>query len=103
VCILASRLRAISDCGYLPWSLHGVCTSSAFGFGVGAAADIDSEHAQLLSHCDVALFKGKGELDDAEEMRHDLPGIVHRSPRREGSGISSLVLVIDIPQEGWHY
>ena len=64
---------------------------------------LNSKHAQSLSHRDVALFKGRGET--AEDDDHlNQPGIVHRSPRiPEGSGTVRLVLVLDIPQEGWHY
>ena len=50
---------------------------------------------------DVALFKGRGDADS--QSLYDQPGIVHRSPRVEESGESRVVLIIDIPQEGWHY
>mmetsp|Transcript_12864 Transcript_12864/g.20927 ORF Transcript_12864/g.20927 Transcript_12864/m.20927 type:complete len:300 (-) Transcript_12864:41-940(-) len=60
----------------------------------------DSEHVQSLSHCDVALFKGRGDAD--ADLLYDQTGIVHRSPRTEGSGIYRLVLVLDIPR-GWHF
>ena len=59
-----------------------------------------SKHAQSLSHHDVALFKGRGEtfLGDAL-LNH--PGIVHRSPRIEGSGVYRVVLVLDMPFDTW--
>ena len=62
----------------------------------------DSEHAQSLKHCDVALFKGRYDVDD-DDVNFDTPGIVHRSPQIEGIGSCRLVLVIDIPQEGMHF
>ena len=66
----------------------------------------NSEHAQSLSHNDVALFKGCGaqtvSIDDLDDDGLDHPGIVHRSPRLEGSGVCRLVLKIDIPQD-WHF
>lgn len=61
----------------------------------------DSEHMQSLKHCDVALFKGRDDVDD--DVNFDTPGIVHRSPQIEGKGSCRLVLVIDIPQEGMHF
>eukprot|EP00581_Thalassiosira_minuscula_P015161 CAMPEP_0183713276 /NCGR_PEP_ID=MMETSP0737-20130205/8165_1 /TAXON_ID=385413 /ORGANISM="Thalassiosira miniscula, Strain CCMP1093" /LENGTH=281 /DNA_ID=CAMNT_0025942037 /DNA_START=146 /DNA_END=994 /DNA_ORIENTATION=+ len=60
----------------------------------------DSKHAQSLSQYDVALFKGCGYEDSG---RRDHPGIVHRSPQTEGTGIHRLVLILDIPQEDWHF
>ena len=63
----------------------------------------DSPHAISLMHGDVALFKGRGETTVDDEFLNQ-EGIVHRSPRvKEDSGISRLVLILDIPQEGWHY
>jgi len=60
----------------------------------------DSKHAHKLTHHDVALFKGRGEtLFEDSLLGH--PGIVHRSPRIEGSGVYRVVLVLDIPAE-WH-
>jgi hypothetical protein len=47
------------------------------------------------------LFKGRGDEDD--NFFFGQTGIVHRSPRTEGKGIYRLVLVLDIPEEGWHY
>ena len=63
----------------------------------------NSKHARSLSHRDVAIFKGRGETAEGDDHLNQ-PGIVHRSPRiSEGSGMVRLVLVLDIPQEGWHY
>lgn len=75
---------------------------------------LDSKHAQSLTHCDVALFKGTkacslgkhspndgGGDSDYEDNKEF--GIVHRSPHVEGGGVHRLVLVIDVPQKGWHY
>lgn len=60
----------------------------------------DSKHAQSMSLNDVAIFKGRGDADAT--FLYDQPGIVHRSPRvREGD--FRLLLVIDIPQKGWHF
>ena len=61
----------------------------------------DSKHAQALTHHDVALFKGRGECFEGDELLGH-PGIVHRSPRIEGSGVFRVVLVLDIPQP-WHF
>lgn len=70
----------------------------------------DSKHARSLTHHDVALFKGRyfddedEEMDD-EEAEEDTEvvvagsGIVHRSPRIEGTGVVRLVLVLDIPAD----
>lgn len=60
----------------------------------------NSKHSQSLSLTDVALFKGRGDVDP-EEL-YDQPGIVHRSPRNI-SGDYRVVFVVDIPQEGMHY
>lgn len=63
----------------------------------------DSIHSRSLCHGDIALFKGRGETLEDEELL-DQPGIVHRSPRlKVKSGIRRLVLILDIPVEGWHY
>lgn len=64
----------------------------------------NSNHSRSLTHHDVALFRGRGlsTLDDSALIpRQD--GIVHRSPRIDGQGVFRLVLVLDIPVEGWHY
>ena len=62
-----------------------------------------SKWSQSLRQGDVAIFKGRGETDETDEFL-DNPGIVHRSPRiEEGSGVFRLVLVLDVPREGWHY
>jgi hypothetical protein len=85
-------------------TFRGPCTEwvpPAFSKITLARRKFDSKHAQSLSLCDVALFKGRGDADAV--LLHDLPGIVHRSPRIEGTRMSRLLLVIDIPQEGWHY
>ena len=60
----------------------------------------DSTHAQSLSHLDVALFKGRGETREGGALLGH-PGIVHRSPRINGSGIYRVVLVLDAPA-WWH-
>ncbi len=61
----------------------------------------DSKHAQSLSHHDVALFKGRGETLYGDSLLGH-PGIVHRSPRVEGSGVYRVVLVLDMPSMA-HY
>ena len=63
-------------------------------------AQFNSKHSQSLSLADVALFKGRGDVDP-EEL-YDQPGIVHRSPRNI-NGDYRVVFVVDIPQEGMHY
>lgn len=61
----------------------------------------DSQHAQSLTHHDVALFKGRGPTAEGDSLlKH--PGIVHRSPHISGSGIHRVVLVLDIPAD-WHF
>ena len=57
----------------------------------------DSKDAQSLCHHDVALFKGRGETEYGDALLNH-PGIVHRSPRIEGSGVHRIVLVLDTPQ-----
>jgi Protein of unknown function (DUF1826) len=72
----------------------------------------DSEHAQSLTLRDVAFFKGRlfADSDSDDDREEDIastssddddllnqPGIVHRSPRIEGSGVVRVVLVLDIP------
>ena len=47
---------------------------------------------------DVELFKGHG--DDKSQTTFD---VVHRLSRIEESGESRIVLIIDTPQEGWHF
>eukprot|EP00450_Noctiluca_scintillans_P001738 CAMPEP_0194487092 /NCGR_PEP_ID=MMETSP0253-20130528/7504_1 /TAXON_ID=2966 /ORGANISM="Noctiluca scintillans" /LENGTH=288 /DNA_ID=CAMNT_0039327267 /DNA_START=126 /DNA_END=992 /DNA_ORIENTATION=+ len=56
----------------------------------------DSVHAENLLLNDVALFKGRDETEFGESL-FDYPGIVHRSPRIEGTGVYRVVLVLDIP------
>lgn len=59
----------------------------------------NSRHKQTFAHNDVPLFKGRGVSDSNDNtlLRH--PGIVHRSPRIEGSHIHRLVLVLDLPDK----
>ena len=57
----------------------------------------DAKDAQSLCHHDVALFKGRGPTEHGDALLNH-PGIVHRSPRIEGSGVHRVVLVLDIPQ-----
>ena len=59
----------------------------------------DSNHAQSLSHHDVALFKGRGESPEESTLLGH-PGIVHRSPRISGSGIHRVVLTLNNPAFG---
>ena len=56
---------------------------------LAAADDYDGPLEHLAAH-DVAIFKGCG----FPGQQHD-SGIVHRSPRIEGSGITRLVLCLD--------
>ena len=64
----------------------------------------NSQHSQSFSPGDAALFKGRGDTADSDDEYFNHPGIVHRSPRiKEGSGTFRFVLVLDVPQEGWHY
>jgi len=76
-----------------------------------------SKYTKSLSNHDVALFKGRcfddieeggedGNIEEEEEEEEEDPevvmlgsGIVHRSPRIEGTGITRLVLILDIPAE----
>lgn len=58
----------------------------------------NNKHSLFLEQRDVALFKGRGH-DDPNQLVGQ-PGIVHRSPRNKGHRV---VLVLDIPQEGWHF
>lgn len=58
----------------------------------------DSKHAKSLTHHDVALFKGRGKTALGDALLRQ-PGVVHRSPRLDGSGIYRVVLVLDIPQK----
>eukprot|EP00580_Thalassiosira_gravida_P008984 CAMPEP_0201651300 /NCGR_PEP_ID=MMETSP0493-20130528/42777_1 /ASSEMBLY_ACC=CAM_ASM_000838 /TAXON_ID=420259 /ORGANISM="Thalassiosira gravida, Strain GMp14c1" /LENGTH=311 /DNA_ID=CAMNT_0048127609 /DNA_START=124 /DNA_END=1059 /DNA_ORIENTATION=- len=108
------KLRAVGDnaCRYwhqdcVPFRMittyRGPCTEwvlPALSKKTLARRQFDSEHAQSLSHHDVALFKGRGDTDGDAPLRCDAPGVVHRSPRTEGSGVVRLVLVLDIP-DGW--
>ncbi len=58
-----------------------------------ANADADSAFAQSLKPFDVGLFRGRGFPGQAQQS-----GIVHRSPRIEGLGLTRLVLVLDVPK-----
>ena len=58
----------------------------------------ESEHAQSLTHHDVALFKGRGKTLEGDSLLRN-PGVVHRSPRIAGSSICRVVLVLDVPAE----
>ena len=63
----------------------------------------DSQYAESLSNKDTAIFKGSGN-SDLRRIKIKQQGIVHRSPRlEEGSGKFRLVVILDIPQVGWHY
>ena len=65
----------------------------AFGAAVLACADDETSHALPLRAGDVALLKGCGWPGQS----HD-GGIVHRSPRIAGTGLTRLVLVLDPPR-----
>jgi hypothetical protein len=62
----------------------------AWGDAVIAQPDADTAQALSFQAGDVALFKGCGWAGQT----HD-GGIVHRSPRIAGTGITRLVLVLD--------
>ena len=57
----------------------------------------DAKEKHSLCHHDVALFKGRGETTHGDALLNQ-PGIVHRSPHIQGSGIHRVVLVLDIPR-----
>ncbi|KAL3804054.1 hypothetical protein HJC23_006445 [Cyclotella cryptica] len=85
-------------------TLRGPCTEwvpPEFSTTTLKRKNHDSKHAQSMKLGDVALFKGRGDVEAKSIFGH--PGIVHRSPRIEGSGDARIVLVIDIPQQGWHF
>jgi hypothetical protein len=65
-------------------------TPPAMGAAVLAKPDDDAPQAMAFEAGDVALFKGCG----WPGQPHD-GGIVHRSPRIAGTGITRLVLVLD--------
>jgi hypothetical protein len=110
------KLEVVDDNGCRYWhqdsvpmrlvaTYRGPCTeyvSPRFSEQTLLGRESDSPHTQSLTHCDVALFRGRGETDEDSPLLSN-EGIVHRSPRIEGSGIHRLVLVLDIPREGWHY
>ncbi len=60
-----------------------------------ARTDDDTLHAQAMTTGDVAMFKGCG----WPGQPHD-GGIVHRSPRISGNGLTRLVLVLDSAPNG---
>ena len=62
----------------------------ALGAAVLAKPDDDAPQALAFEAGDVALFKGCG----WPGQEHDV-GVVHRSPRIAGTGITRLVLVLD--------
>jgi hypothetical protein len=62
----------------------------ALGAAVLAKPDDDAQQALAFEAGDVALFKGCGWPGQVHEG-----GIVHRSPRIAGTGITRLVLVLD--------
>jgi len=62
----------------------------ALGAAVLAKPDDDAPQALAFEAGDVALFKGRG----WPGQEHDV-GVVHRSPRIAGTGITRLVLVLD--------
>jgi len=85
-------------------TLRGSCTEwvpPEFSRATLKRRQHDSKHARSMNLSDVALFKGRGDAD--AESIYGQPGIVHRSPRIEESGESRVILIIDIPQEGWHF
>ena len=106
------RLECLDDDGCSFWhqdcvpfrlvtTYRGPCTEwvhPAFSNTTLRRRRFDSEHARSLTHHDVALFKGRGTtLNGSALLRH--PGIVHRSPRIDGTGIHRLILVLDIPAD----
>lgn len=109
------KLQVLTDDGCRFWhqdsvpfrllsTFRGPCTEwvhPSFSSATLERRQDDSKHAQSMTHRDVAIFKGRGDADAT--LLHDQPGIVHRSPRIKGSGECRLLLVIDIPQEGWHF
>ena len=57
----------------------------------------DSKEARSLCHLDVALFKGRGEAKYGDALLNH-PGIVHRSPRINKTGVHRVVLILDMPR-----
>ena len=108
------KLEVVDDDGCAFWhqdcvdfrlvaTYRGPCTECVhpdFSKATLRRRQYDSKHAQSLSHHDVALFKGRGETQEGDSLLNH-PGVVHRSPRIEGSGIYRVVLVLDIPA-AWH-
>lgn len=62
--------------------------------GLEIADEFDPSEFQTMQAADVALFKGCGWPGQIHKG-----GIVHRSPRIEGTGIVRLVLVLDLPDK----
>jgi hypothetical protein len=108
------RLEVLDDDGCAFWhqdcvpfrlvaTYRGPCTEWVhpdFSKATLRRRQFDSKHSQTLSHHDVALFKGRGETPEESSLLGH-PGIVHRSPRINGSGVHRVVLVLDIPAT-WH-
>jgi hypothetical protein len=106
------RLERLRDNGCAFWhadsvpfrlvtTYRGPCTEyvePAFGQATLKRRKVDSKHAKSMTHHDVALFKGRGPSKVGDPLLGH-PGIVHRSPRIEGSGVSRVVLVLDFPQD----
>jgi hypothetical protein len=69
----------------------------AFGAAALARPDDDAPQAMAFEAGDVALFKGCGWPGQV----HD-GGIVHRSPRIAGTGITRLMLVLDTARPAIH-
>lgn len=100
------RLDLVTEDGCRRWHrdcvpLRLVCTyrgpgtqwvPPAWGDAVIAQPDADASQALAFDTGDVALFKGCG----WPGQTHD-GGIVHRSPRIAGTGLTRLVLVLDMP------
>ena len=115
--VIHVKLSVVTDDGCAFWhqdcvdyrlvtTYRGPCTEyvlPAYSKETLSRRKYHSKWSQSLRQGDVAIFKGRGETDETDELL-DHPGIVHRSPRiEEGSGDFRLVLVLDIPREGWHY
>ena len=115
--VIHVKLSVVTDDGCAFWhqdcvdyrlvtTYRGPCTEyvlPAYSKETLSRRKYHSKWSQSLRQGDVAIFKGRGETDETEELL-DHPGIVHRSPRiEEESGVFRLVLVLDVPQEGWHY
>ena len=115
--VIHVKLSVVTDDGCAFWhqdcvdyrlvtTYRGPCTEyvlPAYSKETLSRRKYHSKWSQSLRRGDVAIFKGRGETDEMDELQ-DHPGIVHRSPRiEEESDVFRLVLVLDVPQEGWHY